>query len=345
MSEPVKIKLSKKDLETDQDVRWCPGCGDYAILATVQRTLATLGVKRENTVFISGIGCSSRFPYYMNTYGFHTIHGRAPAIASGLKITRPELDVWVITGDGDGLSIGGNHLIHALRRNMDLKIILFNNQIYGLTKGQYSPTSAMQTRSPSTPGGSIDHPVNPISLVLGAGATFVARAADTDAKLTGAILEQAYKHKGAVLIEMLQNCPVFNDGVWEGVKGDAAGKQIILTEGQPLVFAGGTKGIRLGKDLRPEIVDVGNGPGQVPPLELVVHTQQGSPLYAHLLAQLVQPDFPMPMGILYREEKATYDQLANAQVQDAIEKQGAGQLDKLLYSGMTWEVGADGTRH
>ena len=345
MSEPVKIKLSKKDLESDQDVRWCPGCGDYAILATVQRTLATLGVKRENTVFISGIGCSSRFPYYMNTYGFHTIHGRAPAIASGLKITRPELDVWVITGDGDGLSIGGNHLIHALRRNMDLKIILFNNQIYGLTKGQYSPTSAVGTRAPSTPTGSIDHPVNPISLVLGAGATFVARAADTDAKLIASILEQAYKHKGSVLIEMLQNCPVFNDGVWEGVKDDPAGKQIVLAEGKPLVFAGGTKGIRLGKDLRPEIVDVGEGPGKVPISELVVHTQQGSPLYAHLLAQLVQPDFPMPMGVLYRQDKPTYDQLANAQVQDAIEKQGGGDLGKLLYSGMTWEVGADGTRH
>jgi len=183
MSEAVKIKLSKKDLESDQDVRWCPGCGDYAILATVQRTLANLGIKRENTVFVSGIGCSSRFPYYMNTYGFHTIHGRAPTVASGLKITRPELDVWVITGDGDGLSIGGNHMIHALRRNMDLKIILFNNQIYGLTKGQYSPTSQPGTRAPSTPTGSIDHPLNPISLALGTGATFVARAADTDAKL------------------------------------------------------------------------------------------------------------------------------------------------------------------
>jgi 2-oxoglutarate ferredoxin oxidoreductase subunit beta len=228
MSEAVKLKLSKKDLESDQDVRWCPGCGDYAILATVQRTLAQLGVKRENTVFISGIGCSSRFPYYMNTYGFHTIHGRAPTIASGLKVTRPELDVWVITGDGDGLSIGGNHMIHVLRRNMDLKIILFNNQIYGLTKGQYSPTSAMGTRAPSTPSGSIDHPLNPISLALGVGATFVARAADTDAKLMGKILEEAYKHKGAVFIEMLQNCPVFNDGVWESVKDDPANKQILL---------------------------------------------------------------------------------------------------------------------
>jgi 2-oxoglutarate ferredoxin oxidoreductase subunit beta len=341
MSEAVKIKLSKKDLESDQDVRWCPGCGDYAILATVQRTLAQLGIQRENTVFVSGIGCSSRFPYYMNTYGFHTIHGRAPAVASGLKITRPELDVWVITGDGDGLSIGGNHMIHALRRNMDLKIILFNNQIYGLTKGQYSPTSAVGTRAPSTPTGSIDHPLNPISLVLGAGATFVARAADTDAKGLAAILERAYKHQGSVLIEMLQNCPVFNDGVWEGVKDDPAGKQIKLEDGKPLVFAGGTKGIKLGADLRPEIVDVVDGDTS----QLVVHTERGSPLYAHLLAQLVQPDFPMPMGILYRNEKPTYESLAHAQVQDAIAKQGPGDLTKLMYSGMVWEVGADGTRH
>ena len=341
MSDPVKIKLSKKDLETNQDVRWCPGCGDYAILATVQRTLANLGIKREETVFVSGIGCSSRFPYYMNTYGFHTIHGRAPTIASGLKITRPELDIWVITGDGDGLSIGGNHMIHALRRNMDLKIILFNNQIYGLTKGQYSPTSATSTRSPSTPTGSIDHPLNPISLVLGAGATFVARAADTDAKMTSAILEAAYRHKGAVLIEMLQNCPVFNDGVWEGVKDDPSEKQIILADGQPLLFAKGTKGIRLTKDLRPEIVEVGEG--KVPVSELVVHSEKGSPVYGHLLAQLVQPDFPMPMGILYREDKPTYDGLANQQIADAIAKQGSGDLHKLMLSGMTWEVGADGT--
>jgi 2-oxoglutarate ferredoxin oxidoreductase subunit beta len=345
MSEAVKLKLSKKDLESDQDVRWCPGCGDYAILATVQRTLAQIGIKRENTVFISGIGCSSRFPYYMNTYGFHTIHGRAPAIASGLKVTRPELDVWVITGDGDGLSIGGNHMIHALRRNMDLKIILFNNQIYGLTKGQYSPTSAPSTRSPSTPTGSIDHPLNPISLALGAGATFVARAADTDAKLMATILQEAYKHKGSVFIEMLQNCPVFNDGVWEGLKEDPAGKQLQLVEGKPLVFAGGTKGIKVGAGLVPEIVDVGEGAGQTKASDLIVHTERGSALYANLLAQLVQPHFPMPMGILHREDKPTYNELANQQIDDAIAKQGAGDLNKLMYSGMVWEVGADGTRH
>jgi 2-oxoglutarate ferredoxin oxidoreductase subunit beta len=341
MSEAVKLKLSKKDLETDQDVRWCPGCGDYAILATVQRTLANLGIKRENTVFVSGIGCSSRFPYYMNTYGFHTIHGRAPAIASGLKTTRPDLDVWVITGDGDGLSIGGNHMIHALRRNMDLKIILFNNQIYGLTKGQYSPTSVLGTRAPSTPAGSIDHPLNPIAFALSVGATFVARAADTDAKGLGKILEEAYRHKGAVFIEMLQNCPVFNDGVWEGVKDDPANKQIILAEGKPLLFAGGTKGIRLGAGMVPEIVDVVGGDTS----QLLVHTERGSAVYANLLAQLVQPDYPMPMGILYRHDKATYDALAQKQVADAIAKQGPGDLAKLMYSGMVWEVGADGTRH
>src|SRR5882724_10517790 len=326
MSEAVKIKLSKKDLESDQDVRWCPGCGDYAILATVQRTLAQIGIQRENTVFVSGIGCSSRFPYYMNTYGFHTIHGRAPAIASGLKITRPELDVWVITGDGDGLSIGGNHMIHALRRNVDLKIILFNNQIYGLTKGQYSPTSALGTRAASTPAGSIDHPINPISLALGSGATFVARCADTDAKLLASILDQAYKHKGSVFIEILQNCPVFNDGVWEGVKDDPAGKQIVLADGKPLVFAGGAKGIKLGAGMAAEICDAGDK-------DVLVHSDRGSLLYGHLLAQLVQPNFPMPMGVLYRTERATYEQLATAQVDEAIAKQGKGDLGKLMYSG------------
>jgi len=344
MTEAVKIKLSKKDLESDQDVRWCPGCGDYAILATVQRTLAQLGIKRENTVFISGIGCSSRFPYYMNTYGFHTIHGRAPAIASGLKITRPELDVWVITGDGDGLSIGGNHMIHALRRNMNLKIILFNNQIYGLTKGQYSPTSIEGTRTPSTPTGSIDHPLNPVALALGAGATFVARAADTDAKLFASILEQAYKHEGAVFIEMLQNCPVFNDGVWDKIKDDPTNHQVKLEHGKPLVFGGGTKGIRVSagtkSGMKAEIVEVAGNEG-----DLLVHDERGSQIYAHMLAQLIQPEFPMPMGILHRTDKPTYEKTAHERIAEAIEKQGPGDLTKLLYSGMVWEVGADGTRH
>jgi 2-oxoglutarate ferredoxin oxidoreductase subunit beta len=338
MSEAVKLKLSKKDLESDQDVRWCPGCGDYAILATVQRSLAQLGVRRENTVFVSGIGCSSRFPYYMNTYGFHTIHGRAPAVASGLKVTRPDLDVWVITGDGDGLSIGGNHMIHALRRNMDLKIILFNNQIYGLTKGQYSPTSALGTRAASTPAGSVDHPLNPVMLALSAGATFIARAADTDAKLLAQILDQAYAHKGAVFIEMLQNCPVFNDGVWEGVKDDPKGKQVLVKDGKPLLFDDGKHGIKLGAGLNPEVCDAAD-PG------VLVHSDRGSMLYAQLLAQLVQPQFPIPMGVLYRTDKPTYEQLAIGQVEDAKAKLGKGDLNKLMYSGMVWEVGADGTRH
>ena len=344
MSEKL-VKLSKKDFETDQDVRWCPGCGDYAILAVVQRSLANLGVTREKTVFISGIGCSSRFPYYMNTYGFHTIHGRAPAIASGLKMTRPELDVWVITGDGDGLSIGGNHMLHALRRNMDLKIMLFNNQIYGLTKGQYSPTSALGTRAASTPTGSVDHPINPISLALGAGATFVARTTDTDAKGFAAILEKAHKHKGAVFIEILQNCPVFNDGVWDKVKDNAANMQIILVDGQPLTFAGGSKGIRMNANMEPEIVDVGDGPGQTPLSGLVVHREHGSPVYGHLLAQLVQPDFPMPMGIIHCEEKTTYNELAIAQIEEARAKQGPGNLQKLMLAGMVWEVGTEGVKH
>lgn len=343
MSAPVK--LGKKDFETNQDVRWCPGCGDYAILATVQRTLATLGVKRENTVFISGIGCSSRFPYYMNTYGFHTIHGRAPTVASGLKMTRPELDVWVITGDGDGLSIGGNHTMHALRRNMDLKMLLFNNQIYGLTKGQYSPTSAVGTRAASTPTGSVDYPVNPIAIALGAGATFIARVADTDAKLMASILEKAHAHRGAVFVELLQNCPVFNDGVWDTVKDDPANNQIVLTDGQPLLFAKGTKGIRMNAAMQPEVVEVGEGPGQVPVSALVVHNEQGSHAYAAFLTQLLRPDFPLPVGVFHRENKPTYDALAIAQIDDAIAKQGKGDLSKLMRSGMVWEVGPNGVKH
>ena len=344
MSEPAPklVKLSKKDMETDQDVRWCPGCGDYAILATVQRTLAQLNVKRENTVFVSGIGCSSRFPYYMSTYGFHSIHGRAPAIATGLKVSRPELDVWVITGDGDGLSIGGNHLLHALRRNVELKIILFNNQIYGLTKGQYSPTSKLGTRSGSTPSGSIDHPLNPLQFAMGAGATFLARTTDTDAKGLAAILERAYRHKGSALIEILQNCPVFNDGIWDQVKDEPQTRQLPLHEGQPLIFGGGSMGIRLGSDLTPEIVKVGDD--GVRPDQLLVHKERGSSAYAYLLAGLTTPDYPVPVGVLHVEDKPTYEAMAHAQIAEARAKQGPGSIEKLLLSGMTWEVGPDGVK-
>jgi 2-oxoglutarate ferredoxin oxidoreductase subunit beta len=342
MDAPKLVKLTKKDLETDQDVRWCPGCGDYAILATVQRTLATLGIKRENTVFVSGIGCSSRFPYYMNTFGFHTIHGRAPAIATGLKLARPELDVWVITGDGDGLSIGGNHMLHALRRNVGLKVILFNNQIYGLTKGQYSPTSKVGTRAASTPSGSIDHPLNPLQFAIGAGATFIARTTDTDAKGLAAILDRAYKHQGSALIEILQNCPVFNDGVWDQVKDDAANHQLPLVEASRSCSPAAQAASGCRATWCREIVNVGEG--GVAPEALLVHCERGSSAYAHLISSLTHPDFPVPVGVLHSHEKATFDSMAHQQVADAIAKQGKGELGKLMLQGMTWEVGVDGIR-
>lgn len=338
-------KLTKKDFESDQDVRWCPGCGDYSILANVQKMMPDLGVAPENVVWVSGIGCSSRFPYYMNTYGFHTIHGRAPAVAMGIKMANPELSVWLVTGDGDGLSIGGNHFIHALRRNINLKILLFNNQIYGLTKGQYSPTSAVGTRAASTPAGSVDYPVNPLQLALGAGATFMARCADTDAKLMSTILQRAYAHQGSVIIELLQNCPVFNDGIWDAVKDDAVNHQLKLEDGKPLRFGkDGSKGVRLSANLEPEIVDVGDGPGQVPESQLIVHREQAGKTLAYTLAGMMHPAFPVPVGVLHVEHKPTYEQLAHQQLQDAITKQGPGDLQKLLLGGMTWEVGADGVK-
>jgi 2-oxoglutarate ferredoxin oxidoreductase subunit beta len=350
MSAPTKPlqKLAKKDFESDQDVRWCPGCGDYAILAAVQRAMPALGVRKEDVVFVSGIGCSSRFPYYMNTYGFHSIHGRAPAIASGLKIARPDLSVWVVTGDGDALSIGGNHFLHVLRRNVDLKILLFNNQIYGLTKGQYSPTSKVGTKAPSTPHGSIDYPVNPIALALGAGATFIARVSDTDAKLFPDILTRAHQHKGTAFIEVLQNCPVFNDGIWDGIteKTVKDDNQLLLEHGKPLLFGKARdRGIRLRPGFTAEVVEVGDGPGKVPASELLVHDEIGSPVYHYLLSQLVHPQFPVPMGVLKAETKPSYDELSSGQVAAAIETRGKGDLEKLLHSGMTWEVGPDGVKH
>ena len=337
-------KLSKKDFATDQDVRWCPGCGDYAILSAVQKALADLGVNREKTVFVSGIGCSSRFPYYMNTYGFHSIHGRAPSIATGLKVARPDLSVWVITGDGDGLSIGGNHLIHALRRNIDLNILLFNNQIYGLTKGQYSPTSAQGTRAPSTPLGSIDYPVNPIALAVGSGATFIARAVDVEAPRLIEILAAAQAHRGTSFIEILQNCPVFNDDVWGPVTERSVRdeRQIHLEQGKPLRFGKDLgRGIRMNGFL-PEVVEVGDG--KVPESQLLVHDERAPQSYAMMLASLTQPGFPLPMGVFRREEKASYDQLAIDQVEQARARSGEGDLRKLLYSGMTWEVTPEGIK-
>ena len=337
-------KLKRKDFVSDQEVRWCPGCGDYAILAAVQKCLADTGSRPENTVFVSGIGCSSRFPYYAKTYGFHSIHGRAPAIATGLKLSNPELEVWVITGDGDALSIGGNHLLHALRRNVNLNILLFNNKIYGLTKGQYSPTSNEGTKSPTTPFGSVDYPINPVSFALGSGATFVARAVDVDAKGLGPILKQAKEHKGAAIIEIMQNCPIFNDGVWDSVtdRKTATDHQLRLEEGKPLLFAKGEKGIRLGADMQPEIVDVGEGEGKVAESDLLVHKASGSAAYHALLADMNAPEFPQPLGVIKQVARPSYDELALAQVRKVLEERGKGDLDALLNTGMTWTVGPDG---
>jgi 2-oxoglutarate ferredoxin oxidoreductase subunit beta len=335
------VKLTKKDFTSDQDVRWCPGCGDYAILAAVQKTLPTLGVKKEDVVFISGIGCSSRFPYYVASYGFHSIHGRAPSIATGLKVARPDLSVWVITGDGDGLSIGGNHLLHILRRNVDVNILLFNNRIYGLTKGQYSPTSETGKRAPSTPMGSIDHPVNPLGFALGANATFVARCIDVDARNLAILLARAHEHKGTALLELMQNCPVFNDETWGDItdRSTKAERQLLLEHGKPLLFgAENDKGIRINGRFEPEVVEVGDGPGKVPLSEIAVHDEQGSPAYAFMLANMSYPAFPMPLGVIRAVPKPNYDDQANAQLRDSVKTRGEGDLAALLRSGMTWDI-------
>lgn len=332
-------KLTKKDFVSDQEVRWCPGCGDYAILAAVQRALPNMDVSREKTVFVSGIGCSSRFPYYMNTYGFHTIHGRAPALATGLKLSNPELDVWIITGDGDGLSIGGNHLLHLLRRNVDVQLLMFNNRIYGLTKGQYSPTSILGQRSPSTPMGSLDAPLNPTSFALGAGARFVARAIDTEVKTLGNVLIEARAHRGTSFTEILQNCPVFNDGAWQGVaaRDIASETQMWVEHGKPLLFGKNKdKGLRIGEGgSTVEIVTIGeNG---ITEGDVAIHDETNRSL-AFLLGQLSTPDFPMAFGVLYRDPRQPYDQAVVAQNAQAVEKQGPPDMNALLRSGHTWTV-------
>jgi 2-oxoglutarate ferredoxin oxidoreductase subunit beta len=327
--------LTRKDFVSDQEVRWCPGCGDYAILAQVQKVMPEFGIPRENVVFISGIGCSSRFPYYMNTYGFHTIHGRAPAIATGLKITRPDLDVWVVTGDGDGLSIGGNHLIHALRRNIDLNILLFNNQIYGLTKGQYSPTSEVGKVTKSSPMGSIDFPFNPITVALGANATFVARSVDVEQKHLGDTLKRAHNHRGASFVEILQNCNIFNDGAFNDVTDKAikADHQLVLEHGKPLIFGKNRdKGVRMSGN-RPEVVTLGNG---VTEAELIVHDETNLAL-AFMLGNFQAP-LPTPIGVFYATSRPTYDAAMNAQLAEARTKQGEGNLADLLKRGDTWTV-------
>jgi 2-oxoglutarate ferredoxin oxidoreductase subunit beta len=332
--------LTAKDLASDQEVRWCPGCGDYSILAQMKKAMAPLGIPREKMVFISGIGCSSRFPYYMNTYGFHTIHGRAPTFATGLKVSRPDLSVWVITGDGDGLSIGGNHLIHAIRRNIDLKIVLFNNEIYGLTKGQYSPTSRVGTKSKSTPGGSSDHPLHALSLALGAGATFVARTVDVDIAHLSETLKRAAAHKGTALIEVYQNCLIFNDDAFKyasdkSVKSD---NMVYLEHGKPMVFGKNRdKGVRL-NGLELEVVQLGDG---VTEKDLIVHDEKAEqPTLANLLSRMVYPEMPECLGVLRCVEQPTFDGQLHEQSERAVKAKGRGQLEALFASDDMWTVDA-----
>jgi len=336
---PPPGQLKKADFISDQEVRWCPGCGDYAILNNVQKVMPELGIPREKVVFVSGIGCSSRFPYYMNTYGFHSIHGRAPALATGIKCANPELSVWVITGDGDALSIGGNHFIHAIRRNLDLNYILFNNRIYGLTKGQYSPTSEFGKKTKSTPSGTIDYPINPLSLAIASEATFVARSIDIDVKHLGAMVEAAARHKGISFIEVYQNCNIFNDGAFDyfterAVRSD---RVLYLEHGKPMVFGKNRdKGIRMNGAL-PEVVTIGeNG---ITENDLLVHDMnEKDPSVAFMLARMEQPEFPQPVGIFRTIERATYEEMMVDQIDAAIAKTGPGNLEKLINSGDTWIV-------
>jgi 2-oxoglutarate ferredoxin oxidoreductase subunit beta len=332
-------RLTKKDFETDQDVRWCPGCGDYSILANVQRMMPELGIPREKIVWVSGIGCSSRFPYYMNTYGFHTIHGRAPAVALGVKVANPELSVWLATGDGDGLSIGGNHLMHCLRRNLDIKILMFNNRIYGLTKGQYSPTSELGKVTKSTPGGSVDQPMDPASFALGVNASFVARSIDTEAAHLGEVLRRAAAHSGTAFTEIYQNCNVFNDGAFDAFTDKAvrAERQVRVEHGKPLLFgASNDKGLRLDpRTLSLEVVKVGEGGVSVG--DVLVHDET-NPMFGQLLARMPFPEFPVAVGVLHASLRPTYDGTLRAQQKAAREKLGQGDLGKLLRGGNTWTI-------
>ncbi|QYU69625.1 2-oxoacid:ferredoxin oxidoreductase subunit beta [Leptolyngbya sp. 15MV] len=336
MNDMTPITTTLKDWETDQEVRWCPGCGDYAILKAVQRTLPMLGSDPANTVFVSGIGCSSRFPYYIESYGFHTIHGRAPAVATGVKLANPDLDVWLVTGDGDGLSIGGNHLLHVLRRNVNMQIMLFNNEIYGLTKGQYSPTSREGTKSPSTPHGSFDRPVRPAAFALGAGARFVGRGFDVSKHLPE-VLKAAHAHKGAAFIEIFQNCIVYNKDVFEDFaapKG-AEERQLWLEDGQPMLFANGTKGITLNHaTLRLEVVDVVDGDWQA--AKVIVHDVTNRAI-AHMLVEMVFGPFPMALGVLYDDPRPTFEEGVIEERTLAIGNKEPN-LAKLLGKGQTWTV-------
>jgi 2-oxoglutarate ferredoxin oxidoreductase subunit beta len=330
--------LTKKDFVTDQEVRWCPGCGDYAILSSVQSVFPELGIARENFVVVSGIGCAARFPYYMNTFGFHSIHGRAPAVATGIKVSNPALSVWIATGDGDALSIGGNHIIHLMRRNVDIKVMLFNNRIYGLTKGQYSPTSEMGKRTKSTPHGSLDRPFNPMSVAIGSGSTFVARSVDVYAAHLKEVLAAAARHKGTAFVEIFQNCNIFNDGAWEPYREKELRDDNLLhlRHGQPLIFGkSADKGIRMSTPFVPEVVTLG---GSIGPEDLIVHDEKGPAAYAFMLAQMEAPAFPVPVGVYRAVDAPVFDVAVHAQVEQVTAKKGAGDLAALLYSGDTWEV-------
>ena len=331
-------KYTSRDFSSHQDVRWCPGCGDYSILAQTQRIMPDLGIPRHNMVFVSGIGCSSRFPYYMNTYGFHSIHGRATAIASGLKLSRPDLSVWVVTGDGDGMSIGGNHMIHLLRRNFDIKVLLFNNQIYGLTKGQYSPTSEKGKRTKSTPQGSLDYPFNPAALALGASATFVARTLDRDPKHMQAMLKRAADHKGTSFLEIYQNCNVFNDGAFfQFTEKDTKEDNVVFLEHKkPLIFGRNKdKGIRL-DGFTPTVVSLAEGKFSAD--DLLVHDETDTTLSFILADMTYKAHLPRPVGVFLSEVRPTYEDMMIDQIASARSKRGEGDMDKLFRSGETWTI-------
>lgn len=335
-----EAKLTAKDFVTDQDVRWCPGCGDYSILAQTQRIMPELGLPKEKIVWISGIGCSSRFPYYMNTYGFHSIHGRAAAIATGVKLANPELSVWVATGDGDLLSIGGNHFIHTCRKNIDLKILLFNNRIYGLTKGQYSPTSEKGKITKSTPYGSIDFPFNPVTLALGAEASFVARSLDRDPKHLQSVIKRAAEHKGTAFIEIYQNCNIFNNGAYERFteKETKDDNVLVLEHGKPMVFGKNKdKGIII-DGTTPKVVSITEGKYSIN--DLLVHNEfDKSVVLAYLLGQMSNyEEFPTPIGVFREISKSTYHEDMDKQIKSVQAKKGVGDLEKFLFSGNTWEV-------
>jgi 2-oxoglutarate/2-oxoacid ferredoxin oxidoreductase subunit beta len=332
------IQLSRKDFASDQEVRWCPGCGDYSILAQTQKTMPEFGIPKENIVFISGIGCSGRLPYYMNTYGFHSIHGRAPTLATGLKAARPDLMVWVVTGDGDALSIGGNHILHAMRKNVDIKVLMHNNRIYGLTKGQASPTSEIGKITKSTPAGTIDQPVSPLSIAIAAEATFVARSVDTHTEHLQNTFERAGFHRGSAFVEVLQNCNIFNDGAYrEFTERDVReDRMLVLEHGKPMVFGKDRdRGIRL-RGLHPEVVQLGDG---ITEDDLAVHDESTEdPYLAFMLSRMWWPDFPVPVGVLRNIERPTHDQLMSDQIASEIARRGEGDLEQLLNSGETWVV-------